>query len=383
MSRWRPGELPRRRHSVGPRSVRTTTCSQNCAHYDFFVTRGHARAPHAPTRFGSAATGPIRARRSASATTRRWRSRGRRQRREVRRGPARARGCARADRRYRYEVTTTFLGLTGAGLAHAAVHGRGAAAGAGAGPAARRVPRPVPPSAGQPRLPHRHQVRPGRASSRRTAATRGPGGARARRIRCVVGAASPEHIPLWRLFRLAPLLAARVRIGTVIEKALRDICDEALDPEAQVTMRAVRGRLGPARPRAAHDAGHPNSVLGTMRCSGWSATTAPAGGRGDRPAARELPPFPGRRRHVPARQGAARADAPRADRLRAGSGARRARAAPVPARRVGGPARRRRLLAVLARRGRQKDPPARPHPSPQLAPRRPIGSTGLAIKPQR
>jgi len=38
----------------------------------------------------------------------------------------------------------------------------------------------------------------------------------------------PKHIPLWRLLRLAPILANQVRSGKAIEVALQDLCGEAL-----------------------------------------------------------------------------------------------------------------------------------------------------------
>ncbi|HWB82211.1 MAG TPA: type VI secretion system baseplate subunit TssG [Nannocystaceae bacterium] len=72
----------------------------------------------------------------------------------------------------------------------------------------------------------------------------------------------PKHIPLWRLVRLAPLLAARVRSGKVIEKAIRDICDEALDPEARVFMQQFAGGWVPLDSEQRTMLGIRNTVLG-------------------------------------------------------------------------------------------------------------------------
>lgn len=72
----------------------------------------------------------------------------------------------------------------------------------------------------------------------------------------------PKHIPMWRLVRLAPLLAARVRSGKVIEKAIRDICDEALDPEARVFMQQFAGSWVPLDPEQRTMLGIRNTVLG-------------------------------------------------------------------------------------------------------------------------
>jgi type VI secretion system protein ImpH len=78
----------------------------------------------------------------------------------------------------------------------------------------------------------------------------------------------PKHIPLWRLVRIAPLLAASVRSGRVIEKALRDICDEALDPEAQVQMQQFAGGWVPLDPEQRTMLGVRNSVLGRSEVLG-------------------------------------------------------------------------------------------------------------------
>ncbi len=72
----------------------------------------------------------------------------------------------------------------------------------------------------------------------------------------------PQHVPLWRLVRIAPLLAARVRSGRVIERAIRDICDEALDPEARVTMEQFAGGWVPLDPEQRTMLGIKNTVLG-------------------------------------------------------------------------------------------------------------------------
>lgn len=44
----------------------------------------------------------------------------------------------------------------------------------------------------------------------------------------------PKHIPLWQLVRLAPLLANGVRSARVIEKAIHDACRGALGDDAEV-----------------------------------------------------------------------------------------------------------------------------------------------------
>lgn len=70
-----------------------------------------------------------------------------------------------------------------------------------------------------------------------------------------------KYIPAWRLARLAPLLASRVRSARVIETALQDVCAEALG-EARVKMVQFAGGWVPLDPTQRTLLAKSNSILG-------------------------------------------------------------------------------------------------------------------------
>lgn len=70
-----------------------------------------------------------------------------------------------------------------------------------------------------------------------------------------------RHIPTWRLARLAPLLASRVRSARAIECALQDICAEALGV-ARVEMLQFAGGWVPLDPTQRTLLAKSNSILG-------------------------------------------------------------------------------------------------------------------------
>ncbi len=70
-----------------------------------------------------------------------------------------------------------------------------------------------------------------------------------------------KHIPLWRLARLAPLLASRVRSARAIERALQDLCSEALG-DARIQMIQFAGGWVPLDPTQRTLLAKSNSVLG-------------------------------------------------------------------------------------------------------------------------
>jgi type VI secretion system protein ImpH len=70
-----------------------------------------------------------------------------------------------------------------------------------------------------------------------------------------------KYIPAWRLARLAPLLASRVRSARVIETALQDLCAEALG-EARVKMVQFAGGWVPLDPTQRTLLAKSNSILG-------------------------------------------------------------------------------------------------------------------------
>lgn len=53
--------------------------------------------------------------------------------------------------------------------------------------------------------------------------------------------AEPRFVPVWRLLRLAPLLASSVRSARVLELAIQDVCGEALG-DARVTIEQFTGQ---------------------------------------------------------------------------------------------------------------------------------------------
>jgi type VI secretion system protein ImpH len=70
-----------------------------------------------------------------------------------------------------------------------------------------------------------------------------------------------KHIPVWRLARLAPLLASRVRSARAIEVALRDVCGEALG-DATIEILQFAGGWSPLDPSQRTLLAVSNSVLG-------------------------------------------------------------------------------------------------------------------------
>lgn len=70
-----------------------------------------------------------------------------------------------------------------------------------------------------------------------------------------------KHIPLWQLARLAPLLAARSRSASVIERALQDLCGEALG-DAVVEVLQFAGGWSPIDPEQRTQLAVRNSILG-------------------------------------------------------------------------------------------------------------------------
>lgn len=70
-----------------------------------------------------------------------------------------------------------------------------------------------------------------------------------------------KHIPIWRLARLAPLLATRVRSARAIETALQDICGEALG-DAKIEMLQFAGGWVPLDPTQRTLLAKSNSILG-------------------------------------------------------------------------------------------------------------------------
>lgn len=70
-----------------------------------------------------------------------------------------------------------------------------------------------------------------------------------------------KHIPAWRLARLAPLLASKVRSARAIEVALNDVCGEALG-EATIEIDQFAGGWSPLDPSQRTLLAVSNSVLG-------------------------------------------------------------------------------------------------------------------------
>lgn len=70
-----------------------------------------------------------------------------------------------------------------------------------------------------------------------------------------------QHIPAWRLARLAPLLATRVRSAKAIQSALQDLCSEALG-DARVEMLQFAGGWVPLDPTQRTLLAKSNSILG-------------------------------------------------------------------------------------------------------------------------
>ncbi len=70
-----------------------------------------------------------------------------------------------------------------------------------------------------------------------------------------------KHVPMWRMARIAPLLASRVRSAHVIERALQDVCSEALG-DAVVEMVQFAGGWSPIDPEQRTTLGVLNSRLG-------------------------------------------------------------------------------------------------------------------------
>lgn len=70
-----------------------------------------------------------------------------------------------------------------------------------------------------------------------------------------------EHVPLWRMLRLAPLLAARTRSARVLAIAIEDACEEALQG-AHVRIEQFRGDWTPLDGAQRMALGVRNHVLG-------------------------------------------------------------------------------------------------------------------------
>jgi type VI secretion system protein ImpH len=77
----------------------------------------------------------------------------------------------------------------------------------------------------------------------------------------VDGGHRSRYVPMWRLLRLAPLLANAVRSGRSLEVALEDVCAEALDG-ATVQLRQFSGGWSPLDPEQRMALGRENNALG-------------------------------------------------------------------------------------------------------------------------